>query len=106
MKDKRRAYYATHKDGSKQEVKLIYEFPDPNHWLAEHEKFLNRNKQSLSDFKNTLALISIRIDRIINEFLYRTSSMKEKYFYVEPVGNVPFNNYNCFYIKGKFLSKK
>ncbi|HUM53450.1 MAG TPA: hypothetical protein PK431_16650 [Chitinophagales bacterium] len=106
MNDKRRTYYATHKDGSKQEVKLIYEFPDPNYWLTEHEKFINRNKRILQDFKNTLAPISIRIDRAINEFIYRTLPTEEKYFYVEPINNNPFNTDNCFYIKGKFLSKK
>jgi len=97
-------YYATHKDGSIQPVRLLYHSPDPNYWTTLHDKFLNKNVQYLK-IKDALTERSIKIDKLISKFLYNSQPETEKHYLVEPLDNIPFKSDNTFYIQGKYLKR-
>lgn len=105
MFDLNKKYYVEHKDGSKQNVNLLYHSADNNYYKDRCEKWVNRNaKFNEYPFKK-LYEVSKNINEIIEEYLYKSLPENEKMYYVEKINNIPFTCDNCFYVKGKYIKQ-
>lgn len=100
-------YELTHKDGSIQLVTLFYDSPDPNFWMGNHDKFLNRNNKPINDWLlNGGSYLPININKSIEKWLYGRLPDEEKMYYVSPIDNIPMRTERMTYVKGKYLKKQ